>query len=255
MSSTDITGLIGLLDSGKTAEALELATQLVREMPMLATGHVVRARALESNGEFGEAILAWRHALDLVPNSPIIVKGFRRTVEKSVEKNVAPPQADTPGDTQTADPMDDAFDDPSAATADLPGFGSSDSMFDVEPEFEQRVADDLRRETGDPNDANDANDDDLTTDTPHESVADELDALIAGLTGARIRPSDTPAPAPDLESRIEDMASETLARIYADQQQFEEAARVYERLAETRPADRERYLERAALMLERAGRS
>jgi tetratricopeptide (TPR) repeat protein len=268
MSRLDISGLIALLDSGKTVDALQLASELVREMPMLVTGHVVRARALESNGEFDEALLAWRNALDLVPNSPIILKGLRRTAEKLV----APP----PGTDELAEPdfvdyespeldagHDEAgpgmFEDLSAespvehesvetiTTADLPGFGSVDSMFDVEPEFEQRVADDLRRETGDAPD-------DLTTDAPPEPEADELDLLIAGLSDARIRPSDVSYPAPDLESRIEDIASETLARIYADQHQFEEAARVYQRLAETRPEDRERFLERAAVMIERAGR-
>lgn len=259
MSKFDISGLIGLLDSGKTVEALEIASELVREMPMLVTAHVVRARALESNGDFHEALVAWRNALDLVPNSPIILKGLRRTAEKLV---ALPPGSDEPAERiiaddepegsglfedLTADPPADHQSDVLIATAELPGFGSVDSMFDVEPEFEQRVADDLRRETGD-------TPGDLTSDPPPKPDVDELDLLIEGLSQARIRPSDVSYPPPDLESRIEDMASETLARIYADQEQFEEAARVYQRLAETRPEDRDRFLERAAVMIERAGR-
>ena len=65
-----------------------------------------------------------------------------------------------------------------------------------------------------------------------------IDRLIARLESARIvpRPENAPAlPSPDLDDDIEDVASETLAGIYAAQQQYEEAARMYETLAERRP--------------------
>ena len=72
-----------------------------------------------------------------------------------------------------------------------------------------------------------------------EAVAayDDLDRLIDDLDGARIVPHQNleDVPAPRLDDDIEDVVSETLARIYAAQQQHAEAARVYEKLAEQQP--------------------
>ncbi len=83
------------------------------------------------------------------------------------------------------------------------------------------------------------------------SVADELDLLIASLeTAPRIRPDPTfdgPAvrvPAADTG----EMASETLARIYAAQHQYVQAALVYETLAAREPERAEALLGQAAEM-------
>lgn len=320
MSKLDIPGLISLLQSGKTNDALEIATQLVREMPMLVTAHVVRARALESQEEFDEALSAWRNALDLVPNSPVVRKGLRRTAAKLMNASRRTPAADdTRGDrgtgsaratdressspdlsvetAQTAGRTETgpaSFEDltvdlppgrerplPPSAKDDVPGFQSFDSMFDVEPEFEQRLAEDYRRQAQvDPDEDRERlrlSDFAESTgpsfedtggssfgDAPPEFVLghddggneeDDLDGLIAELEDARIMPSDRAFPQPDLESRIEDVASETLARIYAEQKQFEEAARVYARLADISPDNRQRFLKRASEMKDLAGRS
>jgi hypothetical protein len=90
-------------------------------------------------------------------------------------------------------------------------------------------------------------------------VDDDLDTLIRQIEDApRIRPdphfiaSDDAAPEPVRDD--EDVVSETLALIYAAQQQFEEAATVYEKLAEQRPDQAESFAGRAAEMRERAGR-
>ena len=66
----------------------------------------------------------------------------------------------------------------------------------------------------------------------------DLDRLIDELnTAGRIVPrTDVDrVPAPDLDDDIDDMVSETLARIYAGQGQYAEAARVYEQLAFQQP--------------------
>jgi hypothetical protein len=65
----------------------------------------------------------------------------------------------------------------------------------------------------------------------------EFDRLIDDLESARIVPADDPSsvPAPDLSDDIDDVVSETLARIYVSQKQFSEAARVYDRLAKQNP--------------------
>lgn len=85
---------------------------------------------------------------------------------------------------------------------------------------------------------------------PHFEGSDNLDHLIEELESARIVPSLdlNDIPAPDLDDEIEDMVSETLARIYASQKQYEEAARVYEQLAIQQPGESISFLQRAAEM-------
>ena len=86
------------------------------------------------------------------------------------------------------------------------------------------------------------------------SVADELDALIAQLEVApRIRPDpEYRGPEVSLDAGdVDDMVSETLAKIYAAQHQYVEAALVYEKLAARQPEDAAALLERAAELRQR----
>ncbi len=86
------------------------------------------------------------------------------------------------------------------------------------------------------------------------AVADELDALIAQLEDApRIRP-DPAFSGPEVtfdDGGVDDMASETLAKIYAAQHQYVQAALVYETLAARQPEKADDLLRRAAEMRER----
>ncbi|NNE69012.1 MAG: hypothetical protein HKN29_01470 [Rhodothermales bacterium] len=86
------------------------------------------------------------------------------------------------------------------------------------------------------NRAGEAAEQSLHEDEPYH----ELDDLIKELETARIVPDPQVEPvAPGrLEPDVEDVVSETLARIYANQKFYEEAARVYEKLA-VQHADRE----------------
>ena len=59
-------------------------------------------------------------------------------------------------------------------------------------------------------------------------------------------------PAPDLDDEIGDMVSETLARIYEAQNQYEEAARVYEQLATQKPDRAAEYTHKASEMRTRS---
>jgi tetratricopeptide (TPR) repeat protein len=88
------------------------------------------------------------------------------------------------------------------------------------------------------------------------SVSDELDLLISQLEDApRIRPDPAySGPTVSLDdSGVDDLASETLARIYAAQNQFAQAALIYEKLAAQQPEQADAYLERAAEMRSRRG--
>jgi len=91
--------------------------------------------------------------------------------------------------------------------------------------------------------------------TPDSSIADDLDDLITQLDSApRIKPDPTfsgPKVTFD-ESSMDDMVSETLAKIYAAQHQYVEAAVVYEKLAAREPEQADTMLERAAEMRDKA---
>ena len=83
---------------------------------------------------------------------------------------------------------------------------------------------------------------------------EDLDALIVELESAKIIPDpDVKAiPADELETEIEDVVSETLARIYAAQRYFQEAGRVYEKLAEQNPERTDEFQQKAQQMQKRA---
>lgn len=75
----------------------------------------------------------------------------------------------------------------------------------------------------------------------------DLDRLIQELESARIVPDPDVRMIPqgELETEIDDVVSETLARIYANQKFHEEAAQVYEKLALQRPDKAEEFLQKA----------
>jgi tetratricopeptide (TPR) repeat protein len=85
-------------------------------------------------------------------------------------------------------------------------------------------------------------------DQPLPDDLQDLDRLIDELESARIdpQPDVENAPAPNLDNDVDDMVSETLARIYIAQKQYAEAARVYVRLAHQDPDRAEEYHEKAA---------
>lgn len=85
---------------------------------------------------------------------------------------------------------------------------------------------------------------------PQGEGVDDLERLIDELESARIvpHPDLEDLEPPDLEDEIDDMVSETLARIYASQQKYLEAARVYDQLAQQQPEQADTFLQQAAEM-------
>ena len=90
-----------------------------------------------------------------------------------------------------------------------------------------------------------------------DATIDDLDRLISELETARIVPplDLENIPAPELEDEIDDVVSETLARIYASQKKYDEATRIYEQLAHQQPQEATRFLQLAAEMRGLAGGS
>ena len=90
-----------------------------------------------------------------------------------------------------------------------------------------------------------------------DATIEDLDRLISELEAARIvpQPDLEDIPAPELEDEIDDVVSETLARIYASQKKYHEAARIYEQLAHQQPQEAAKFLQLAAEMRGLAGGS
>jgi len=86
---------------------------------------------------------------------------------------------------------------------------------------------------------------------------EDLDHLIEELEDARIVPDPDVDVLPDDELRddIDDVVSETLAKIYENQNYFVEAAEVYEKLAVQKPDRRDEFMQRAEEMRNRGSSS
>ena len=259
MPALDLQQAISLLEEGNAGEAVGLLEEMVLEMPAYATARVLLARGYEALGQWGRALEIWREALHLVPNSPVIRRGLERAAARSLQRSRldARPDADgRPPSPQSSSPAGSEF-----PAQPLP---EEDESPYPEPEM-PRLTQDTDLETTAPEEPYDAEEhadhfpfgEDISDDsaTPgHEPHFEDLDRLINELESARIvpRPDIGEVSTPELEDDIEDVVSETLARIYASQGQYDEAARVYELLAGQHPEDSDEFLKKASEMRARA---
>ena len=97
-------------------------------------------------------------------------------------------------------------------------------------------------------------DDEAPDDDASDDEEDDLDRLIEELESARIEPKPDmdDVPAPDLENDVDDLVSETLARIHEAQEDYRRAAQIYVKLASQDPDQARTYLEKAAEMRRKA---
>lgn len=253
------------------------------EMPGYATARVLLARSYEGLGEWGGALTAWREAMQIVPNSPVILRGLERVARKAASGASSeelpsvsvstpasawaePDEADAPTapdvrlgvderdardhDVDRGDEVDrDHEVDRDLATEPEPEY-DPEPEYEREPEYEQDLENvrglDQGADLDSPEDPEDPGED------PEEDR--DLDRLISELESARIvpRPDLDTLPEPELDDDIEDVVSVTLARIYASQGQYQEAARVYDLLAVQQPDDEAAYKAKAEEMRSKA---
>lgn len=218
----DLQDAISMLERGDAREASVLLEDMSREMPGYATARVLLARAYEGLGEWGSALGAWREALQIVPNSPVIRRGLERAARKATSRA----------------PIEELPELPSvsvhpSAEVDITGPGAEVASPGSETQNPDR-------------------DEEAAAPTPRPD--EDLDRLIAELESAQIvpRPDLDDLPDPELDDDIEDVVSVTLARIYASQGQYDEAARVYELLSVQQPESEEDFREKAAEMRSKA---
>ena len=209
MAVPDVQEILRMLDEGRETEAIGRLEAAIPREATNASMRVLLARAYERVGRLGDAVDAWNTALFLAPGSATARSGVRRL------------RAAYPDLISSAPPL----------SPTTPAVSSDDGERFAAPA------------TSLPIDSNAEPDDSAPAPVEAAAAADDvpgsnLDRLIERLQGARIVPDpDFEANDIDLTEPDDDegLVSETLARIYAAQQQYPEAAQVYEILAEQQP--------------------
>lgn len=231
------------MEEGAFDKAASMLEHTIAQMPAYAPAHVLLARAYEAQERWADALAAWQKARFFAPNSPVVEAGLLRVLDRYEADDDFEPSSPT----DTDDPMDHLADELFETIRDRDAAASSPEAQEAAPpsspdatrplspieELAQRLP---------------------ASDRPLPDDLEDLDRLIDELENARIDPQPDleDVPPPNLENDIEDIVSETLARIYISQKQYAEAARVYVRLAEQVPEQEEEYLQKAADMRLRA---
>ncbi len=273
MLHSEFSRALSLIEEGHLREGMDILTRITEQSPRYAAAQVALARVISEVGSAEEALRGWIRAEELAPFSQVVRSGVATAARNLfVESDV------NGADHERADVGHEAGAREAETTEAISRSGSDDPMLivpvasfqgwddnddsgapvwhehpDTVDESDAPPVDEVSPEwdtsfRGDAGDGSSAPDIDLSMDTDSDDI--ELDRLIGELESARIVPSPDPdaVPAPDLSSDIEDVVSETLARIYATQKQFGEAARVYERLALENPDRAEEFRSKASEM-------
>lgn len=262
MAASVIQDALNLLRNQSVTEAIDCLEAAVVETPAYPAAYVLLARAYEARTNWGAARSAWDQAYVLMPHSPTVQDGRARVrslirEQRRAEASAASSSAGSSAEAPDPDAPQDA-DAPPAAPPNEPSEAPDDevlpslSMDDGPTDLEA-----LRAQTD--QDAQDHAAAAFDSETPSSAEAldqidDDLDALIEELQSARIRPDPNidDLPPDELDDNIDDMVSETLARIYASQGAYHEAARVYVQLAAQEPERSEERLRDASTMRQKA---
>lgn len=277
MAVPDLQDAIDHLHQQDVDEAIAVLERKIEELPAHLTAHVLLARSYEAKEQWHQALTHWENACFLMPNSPVGQEGKARVLRRMEgDDEPAPepptparaedhdlgalkdPEPEVPHDLETTDEERAGIDDLAAATD-----GPSD-LEDLRRQTEQEAqeggarADPSYEATSDEDHSSLEN----SSETPKDRIdkleeddEEDLDHLIEELESARIEPNpdiEGEAPAPDLENKVDDLVSETLARIHEGQNQYRKAAQIYVKLASQEPDNARTYLEKASEMREQA---
>lgn len=226
MSIPDIQQAAILLQSGQHVDARMMLQNLLHQVPNHLSARVLLAHLNEAEGDDDAALTIWKQAAFLCPGNVVIENGLREAIlNKQFGRQVVLviPKWDSEEDSGS-EPL---------------GVAVRVSKFEPPPPSAIRIPPSEPSKT--------------TEEVKNEEAIPEfqdLDRLIQELESASIVPNpDIPMLTDeDLEQDLEDVVSETLARIYANQSYFKEASAVYEKLAEQKPDRAEEYMRLAAEM-------
>ncbi|MFO8232477.1 MAG: hypothetical protein R6U20_07405 [Longimonas sp.] len=260
MATSVIQDALALLRDQSAPQAIDRLETAVVETPAYPAAYVLLARAYESQDAWEAARSAWDQAFMLMPHSPTVQEGrhrIRARLRKTRSEASEAPSAPTPVASEeppsssvpdAAGSSPNASADSDASSEAFPSLSMEDGPTDLES---------LRAQTERSARQQHTSSSAQPTASPAEALGDlddDLDRLIEELQSARIQPDPDvdDVPPPDLDDDIEDMVSETLARIYASQGAYHEAARVYVQLAVQEPDRSDEFLREASTMRQKA---
>lgn len=249
MAISDLQDAFEALQREDVDEAIALLERTVNAVPAHLSAHVLLGRAYEVRKRWADALHCWAHARTLLPNSPVVHEGTKRVLRKITGSDRIP--ATPPRE----------VDEPSPNAASAGPNASSDLK-----KLRRHAEEEARRGGARPrlSEALESSTEDADRVTPEDRIEalgldasdeDDLDSLIRDLESARVEPDldVEPAPEPELDEDVdEDLVSETLARIYESQEQYREAAEVYEKLATEEPDREDEFRRHAEEMREKA---
>ncbi len=259
--SMDDNRLVSAIDQvlgGEVSLALPTLENFAHTQPAWVTPIVALARAAEVIKDWESAFELWTQARKIAPQSDLVNDGVRRAALAMLNDCKPLPGQDVKHPDKRPDSIDVKLaHEPFDRTSDrkLEAAPDDDSDHDEKSTLELDAA--RKDTTSAPTPLIEPLDFDLTDLTAgapalatgdSRNTLDDLDKLIDRLQGARIIPKEDASaiPAPDLDNDVDDIVSETLATIYLNQQQFAEAARVFDRLAEQQPDRADEFAKKAA---------
>lgn len=244
--------------------AITALERKIEELPAHLTAHVLLARSYETDHQWQKALKHWEHACFLMPNSPVAQEGKARVLHrKDVDETATEIETASPAHTvdQTEPPTPDNHSAEEGADSTESTADEAAPPSDLE-ELRRQTDAEARTSGGDPGhpdaEATDPGRSPLERIEQFEKLEgghdEDLDRLIDELESARIEPDPDveDVPPPNLDDDVDDLVSETLARIHEAQDQYRKAAHIYVKLASQEPEDARKYLKKASEMRERA---
>lgn len=251
MQIPDIRNAIHRLNEGSPEDARVVLQRMLDEMPDHAAARVLMARSYEAESRWASAALHWTVAARLCP-------GLAHVQSAAAEATL---RAALDSDAAMAMPVMPFMPEPAETppAAETPLASEAPPETDLPPTEEEAVHPSMSEMSAPPTDTVDWTEEAKPASAQPASASnyEDLDHLIEELEDARIVPDPDVDALPDdeLQDDIDDVVSETLAKIYANQKYFVEAAEVYEKLADRKPDRRDEFLQRAEEMRGRGNSS
>lgn len=265
MAVPDLQDALDHLQDDDVDAAIESLHQKIEELPAHLTAHLLLGRAYEAKKQWEEALTCWENVYFLMPNSPVGRTGKARVLQQLEEGSDVPPHGMVePEETTPESPVQSS---PAERTPTVDQDEASDEA-DEEIDHGPSDLEELRRQTEIEAQREVARSG-LTEafsstngpeETPSERVGrledeeDDLERLITELESARVdpRPEVEEPPPPESDTGVDDLVSETLARIHEAQDEFRQAEQIYVKLASQEPDQARSFLEKAAEMRRKA---
>jgi len=278
MAVPDLKDAIDHLQERDLDAAIAALEAKIEELPAHLTAHVLLARTYETKHQWTKALKAWENVHFLMPNSPVGQEGKARVLRRLNRPEEAEDAAPSSQNEPPPSPSPSSKEHSASSTAEADSVDSEsperempdpstseDSPPSELQQLRQQAEEEARRGGSRPNLTAAASSTDSSEDealpTPEERVdqleeEDDLDRLIDELQSAEIEPDPDAedVPTPDLDDDIDDLVSETLARIHEAQEQYQKAAQIYVKLASQEPNRAREHLKKAVEMRKQAER-